>query len=73
MGNFLNRLIVWALLILSCALFYISVTIVFPSSFINIAAFVSAVFCLIQGCGIIDRIHHFGKYGDEKDEEEPKE
>lgn len=57
------------MLILSCALFYVAATITFPTSFINVAALVSAIFFLIQGCGLIDKEHKFGRYADENNAE----
>jgi len=77
MIHFFNKLLIWALLILSCALFYAAATLSFPSSFVNIAILITAFFTLVQGCGLIDKEHHFGKYANEdsdtdKDGETPK-
>lgn len=67
MKHFFSLLLIWAMLILSCGLFYVAVTVPFPSSFINIASFVSALFCLVQGCGLIDKEHGFGRHNNKPD------
>jgi hypothetical protein len=61
MQKFFQTLLLWALLILSCGMFYLAVTVSFPSGFINISLFVSAVFTLVQALGIVDKRHGFGK------------
>ena len=62
MNQFFSSLLTWALFILSCGLFYLAVTISFPTAFINIALGISAVFCLVQACGQVDKRHGFGNY-----------
>ena len=69
MKQFLNQLLTFAMFILSIALFYMAVTMTFSSSFINILIFFSALFVLIQACGLIDKAHHFGKYNDGKEDD----
>lgn len=66
MKNFFNTLLLWGLLILSCGLFYLAVTVSFPSAFVNIALLISAVFTLGQSLGIIDKRNGFGKGNDDK-------
>ena len=66
MKNFFNTLLLWGLLILSCGLFYLAVSVAFPSAFVNIALFVSAIFTLAQSLGIIDKRNGFGKGNEEK-------
>lgn len=61
MQNFFQTLLLWGLLMLSCGLFYIAVTVSFTSGFVNIALFVSAVFTLLQAFGIVDKRHGFGE------------
>lgn len=74
MKHFLRTTLTWALMLLSCALFYVAVTVTFPSSFFNIASLITAVFILIQGCGLIDKEHKFGKYAEhtDNDADEPQ-
>ena len=63
MKHFLNVILIWALLILACGLFYVAVKIPFPTSLINIVSFVSAIFSLVQACGVIDKVLGYGKHG----------
>ena len=67
MKHFLNVILIWALLILACGLFYVAVTIPFPTSLVNIVAFVSAIFFLIQACGVIDKDMGYGKHDKDSD------
>lgn len=67
MKHFFNVILIWALLILACGLFYVAVKIPFPSSLINIVSFVSAIFSLVQACGVIDKVLGYGKHGDDTD------
>ena len=69
MKHFFSLLLMWALLALSCTMFYVAVTVVFPSTLINILSFLTAVFLLVQGCGLIDKEHGFGKHNNSKDKE----
>lgn len=66
MHNFFQTLLLWGLLILAVGLFYLAVTTAFPSGFINISLFVSAVFVLLQALGIVDKRHGFGKGNSDK-------
>ena len=73
MKQFFSIILTWALLMLSCGLFYIAVSFPFPSAFINVAAFISAIFALVQGCGLIDKRHGFGAHsGSTSTEKEEK-
>jgi hypothetical protein len=73
MKHFFQTLLLWALLVLTCALFYIAVTFPFAYSLMNICLFVSACFTLIQACGIIDKRHGFGEHNkDENDDDDTK-
>ena len=65
MKHFFTLLLIWAMLILCCGLFYLAVTFPFPSAFLNIASFISACFFLIQACGLIDKEHGFGKHSND--------
>lgn len=67
MKNFFLTLLLWAMLIISCGLFYVAVTTAFSSSFINIAMVITAVFILLQCLGIIDKRHGFGQEGKTED------
>ena len=68
MKHFLNLVMIWALLILACGLFYVAVTIPFHTSLVNIMAFISAIFSLVQACGLIDKDMGYGKHGKNSDE-----
>lgn len=67
MKHFFSLLMIWALLILSCGLFYVAVTFPFNSGIINVFTFVTACFTLVQGCGLIDKEHGFGKHSKDKE------
>ena len=67
MKHFFNVILIWALLILACGLFYVAVTIPFHTSLVNIMAFVSAIFSLVQACGLIDKDMGYGKHGNGTD------
>lgn len=62
MKHFFSLLLMWALLALSCTMFYIAVTVAFPSTLVNLLSFLTAIFLLVQGCGLIDKEHGFGKH-----------
>ena len=64
MKHFLNVILIWALLILACGLFYVAVAIPFHTSLANIIAFITAIFSLVQACGVIDKEMGYGKYDD---------
>lgn len=68
MKHFLNVILIWALLILACGLFYVAVTVPFPTSLVNIVSFVTAVFVIVQACGVIDKVLGYGKHGKDSDE-----
>jgi len=55
------------MLILSCGLFYVAVTVAFPSSIINVFSFMSAIFFLVQACGLIDKDLGYGKHNKNPD------
>lgn len=61
MNKFFSSLLLWALLITSCGLFYAAATVAFANAFVNIAMAVSAVFLFSQCLGIIDKRHHLGE------------
>ena len=67
MKHFFSLLLIWAMLILTCGLFYIAVTFSFPSTLVNVCLFVTACFTLVQGCGLIDKEHGFGKHSKDKE------
>ena len=71
MKNFLTTLLLWALLIIACGLFYAALTIPFASAFANVTMAISAVFILVQCLGIIDKRHGFGQ-GDSNNDTEKK-
>lgn len=73
MKNFMSLVLTWALLILSCGLFYLAVTMTFISAFINIALLITAVFVLVQAFGQIDKRHGFGRYSSESQKDKEKE
>lgn len=72
MKHFLTTLLIWALLILSCGLFYVAVTVTFPSSLINIVSFMSAAVTLVQACGLIDKDMGYGKHNKNNSDESQK-
>ena len=72
MKHFLNFILIWALLILSCGLFYVAVTVTFPSSLINIVSFVSAAVTLVEACGLIDKDNGYGKHNKNDSDESQK-
>ncbi len=72
MKNFLSLVLTWALLILSCGLFYLAATFTFTSAFMNIALLITAVFVLIQAFGQIDKRHGFGRYSEESSKDKDK-
>ncbi len=61
MKNFFLTLLLWAMLIIACGMFYIAVTTAFGSPFVNIAMVITAVFIFLQCLGIIDKRHGFGQ------------
>ena len=61
MNKFFSSLLLWALIIISCGLFYTAATVAFANAFVNIAMAVSAIFLFVQALGIIDKRHHFGE------------
>jgi len=65
MKDFLNSVLSMSLFIVAVCLFYVSATVTFTSSLMNIIIFVIAIFVLLQGCGNIDKAHKFGKYAAE--------
>ena len=67
MKEFLNSVLSMLLFIVAICLFYISATVTFTSSMVNIIVFVVAIFVLLQGCGNIDKTHKFGKYAAESE------
>ena len=69
MKHFLSLVLMWALLALSCTLFYVAVTVAFPSTLVNILSFLTAIFFLVQGCGLIDKEHGFGKHNNSNKQE----
>lgn len=70
MKHFLSLLLIWAMLILSCGLFYVAVTVPFPTSLVNIVSFISAIFFLVQACGLIDRDLGYGKHNKNPDSDD---
>lgn len=69
MKHFFSILLTWALLALSCTMFYIAVTVAFPSSLVNILSFLTAAFLLVQGCGLIDKNNGYGKHNNSEKKE----
>ena len=68
MNKFFSSLLLWALIIISCGLFYVAATVAFANAFVNIAMAVSAIYLFVQCLGIIDKKHHFGE--DDKEQKE---
>ena len=66
-------LLLWGLLLLACGLFYLAVTVAFPSAFVNIALIITSVFTFVQALGIIDKRHGFGKADNPTDKDKEKE
>lgn len=67
MKEFLNSVLSMLMFIVAICLFYVSATVTFTSSVVNIIIFVIAIFVLLQGCGNIDKTHKFGKYAAESE------
>ena len=67
MKDFLNSVLSMLMFIVAICLFYVSATVTFTSSVVNIIIFVIAIFVLLQGCGNIDKTHKFGKYAAESE------
>ena len=67
MKNFFLTLLLWAMLIIACGMFYIAVTTAFGSPFVNIAMVITAVFIFLQCLGIIDKRHGFGQNNNTQD------
>lgn len=67
MKDFFSSVLSMLMFIVTICLFYISATVTFASSMVNIIIFVIAIFVLLQGCGNIDKTHKFGKYAAESE------
>lgn len=74
MKKFLQELLIFVLLIATIGCFYLSTMVTFSTLLINLLLFFTAIFLLIQVCGIIDRIKGFGTHiNDNNDNNEPSE
>ena len=67
MKELLNKVLSLVLFIVALVLFYVAVAATFTSSVVNIIVFVIAIFVLLQGCGNVDKTHHFGQYAAESE------
>ena len=62
MKKILQELLIFMLLIAIIGCFYASTMMTFSTLLINLLLFFTAIFLLIQVCGIIDRIKGFGTH-----------
>lgn len=62
MKRFSTVALMWALFVAAIALFYVSMTVVFPTTLFNVVSFFTALVCLVQGARQIDKEHHFGAF-----------
>lgn len=70
MRYFFKKLLTLFLLLLSVALTYFATKVTFNSVLINLLLFVTGIFVLLQACGLIDEVNHFGKYNDDKNNDD---
>ena len=61
----IDKLLTLFLFIVAIGCFYVTFTMTFASLFINFVLFFVAIFFLIQGCGMFDKIQGYGQYSDE--------
>ncbi len=74
MKKILQELLVFVLLIVAIGCFYSATMMTFSTLLINLLLFFTAIFLLIQVCGIIDRIKGFGTHINvNNDNNEPSE
>lgn len=72
MKKFLQELLIFVLLVVAIGCFYSATMMTFSTLLINLLLFFTAIFMLIQVCGIIDRIKGFGTHiNDNNTEKEP--
>ena len=62
MKKFLQELLIFVLLVVAIGCFYSATMMTFSTLLINLLLFFTAIFMLIQVCGIIDRIKGFGTH-----------
>ena len=67
MKKFLQELLIFVLLVATIGCFYLSTMVSFSTLLINLLLFFTAIFLLIQVCGIIDKIKGFGTHINDND------
>lgn len=67
MKNFLQQLLIFVLLVVAIGCFYSATMMTFSTLLINLLLFFTAIFLLIQVCGIIDKIKGFGTHINDND------
>lgn len=68
MKKILQELLIFVLFIATIGCFYASTMMTFSTLLINLLLFFTAIFLLIQVCGIIDRIKGFGTHINDNNE-----
>ena len=70
MREFFTGLITLLFFAVALGLFWIAVTVVYPTVFINLVLVIISIFVLLQGCVRLDKAYNLGPYKEEKEDKE---
>ena len=69
MREFFTGLITLLFFAVALGLFWIAVTVVYPTVFINLVLVIISIFVLLQGCERLDKAYNLGPYKEKEKEQ----